>query len=69
MKDASRLTTFIALLLLVAALVTIKDGLPDFEIMSDTVLFILGGILIFRLMGGRCCTAKRGCRPANPPSA
>lgn len=61
MKDASKLTTLVALGLLVLALVSMKNGLPDINLMSDTVLLILGGLLIWRVAGGGCCSAKRGC--------
>jgi len=66
--DKGRLTTLLGLVLLVVALVTIKDGLPNFQIMSDTVLWILGGILIWRLVGGGCC-GRRGCAPKEEAAA
>lgn len=62
MKDGSRLTTLVALVLLVAAVVSLGNGLPDLDFVSDTFLWILGGLLIWRLAGGACCGVKRNCR-------
>lgn len=59
MKDASKLTTLVALLLLVAALFTLKNGVPDINLMSDTLLWVLGGLLIWRVVGGGCCSRGR----------
>jgi hypothetical protein len=71
MKDVSKITTFVGLLLLVVALVTIKDGLPNIHLFSDTFFWILGGLLIWRLAGGgTCCRSKRGCATTTePPSS
>lgn len=69
MKNASKITTLIALLLLVVALVTLKDGIPDINLMSDTVFWVLGGILLWRVIGGGCCSSKRGCAKPEQPQA
>lgn len=62
MKDVSKIATLAGLLLLVVALITLKNGLPDINLFSDTFLWILGGLLIWRLAGGgSCCRSKRGC--------
>jgi len=66
--DKGRLTTLLGLVLLVVALITIKDGLPNFQIMSDTVLWILGGILIWRFAAGGCC-GRRACAPKEEATA
>ena len=59
MNDASKITTFVALVLFVVAIISLKDGLPNFTLMSDTVLCFLGGLLIWRVVGSGCW-AKRG---------
>ena len=61
MKNTSKITTLVALVLLVVALVMLKDGIPDVNLFSDTMLWILGGLLIWRFAGGGCCS-RRGCK-------
>ncbi|HLE56465.1 MAG TPA: hypothetical protein VJB15_05225 [Rhodothermia bacterium] len=65
MKNTSKITTLVALVLLVVALVMLKDGIPDVNLFSDTMLWILGGLLIWRFAGGACCS-KRGCKTSEP---
>jgi len=70
MKDVSKITTLVGLVLLVVALVYLKDGIPNLNLFSDTFLWILGGLLIWRLAGGgMCCSSKRGCASTDRHSA
>ncbi|HUF09097.1 MAG TPA: hypothetical protein VMO47_07250 [Rhodothermales bacterium] len=68
MRNTSKITTLVALVLLVVAIVMLKDGIPDVNVFSDTMLWILGGLLIWRFVGGGCCS-RRGCNTSEPPAA
>lgn len=63
--DGTRLTTLVALGVLVVAILSMQNGIPDVNLFSDTLLWVLAGLFIFHVSGGKCCRSR--CREAAAP--
>jgi len=60
MLDKSSLFTFAALILLVVAVTSFDGHILNTGAIGDTLFWILGGLLFFRLIRGGCCGSACG---------